>query len=354
MFFAISGSVLLLGLAVVLFLLLVPSCGANLIGFRWSFGGCAFASVQPSIQAQATRDRSALVAEINGLERDLLQLQCQAEMAKDIVLPDEKPFENSSAPELASQADCASDEQAARASETVFVMDTSSSMGFSIDTPAQLERDLQRVIDEVESIEQHTGGFNLQAVLSLPSLNAQWQRLQKQLENYPGTERIEIARKVTAAAISDAPDDMPVGLVTFDKCDVRRHGTFAPDDRSRLVRTISGMREKDSTPLARSVIAAAQTLSGGDDVDDPVNIVVLSDGFDSCGGDPCAAARQAKSSKPGLVINVVDLSNSGAIACMAEVSGGFYQPYEKGMDVDDLTRVLKEAAGYEGAGLCRK
>jgi hypothetical protein len=52
---------------------------------------------------------------------------------------------------------------------------------------------------------------------------------------------------------------------------------------------------------------------------------VVSDGEDTCGGDPCATARAVKAKRPNIAINVIDLGRGEGQAmmhCIAAVTGG--------------------------------
>ena len=54
-------------------------------------------------------------------------------------------------------------------------------------------------------------------------------------------------------------------------------------------------------------------------------IVVVSDGEDTCGQDPCAAARAVKAKRPNITINVIDLGRGEGQAmmhCIASATGG--------------------------------
>ena len=51
-------------------------------------------------------------------------------------------------------------------------------------------------------------------------------------------------------------------------------------------------------------------------------MVVISDGQESCGADPCAIAKQLARTKPNLKINVVDIMGTGAGTCVAQATGG--------------------------------
>ena len=52
----------------------------------------------------------------------------------------------------------------------------------------------------------------------------------------------------------------------------------------------------------------------------------------------------------GLVINVVDLAGWTDVKCIAQATGGFYKSGAGGIDLQPM---LREAAGFEGEGMCR-
>src|SRR3546814_5112498 len=68
-----------------------------------------------------------------------------------------------------------------------------------------------------------------------------------------------------------------------------------------------GFSNGGGTALARSIERAGNVVSN--DVESV--IVVVSDGEETCHGDPCAAARALKAAKPNAIINVIDISGDG-------------------------------------------
>ena len=351
-----AGSILLLALSAGVFLKLLPACGIGWHGLGWFVSACAEAASGENTAADLNRERAALEAEIAGLESDVARLRCEqvAELPPPVPAPEPEAVEEE--PEEVAEEkpeQCTPAQTAVQASEIVFVFDTSSSMALSIDLPKAMDKRIVSAFDRLQAAKAASGRGDITSMLRLPTLSAELGNANKAAENYPGEHRISVAKKVTVDAVDKAPDDIAMGLVSFNSCAVQSHGRFGPGERNRLMSTVRGLQAENATPLAKAVTQAAASLKGGDTADDFVNIVVLSDGMDSCGGDPCAAARQAKQSKPGLVINVVDLSAVGEIQCMATATGGFYRQRHEGMDLAELSRSVREAAGYEGAGLCR-
>lgn len=230
-------------------------------------------------------------------------------------------------------AACPPGQVAGRPSEVMLVLDASGSMGFPLGTPAALEAQLVRAVD-----------------VGNPFLA---QRLHKQIMSSPGEARMSVARRVLADLTADAPEPVTFGLISFHSCSsIRNHGQFSHADRPRLRSVLSGIGPSTGTALAQAILHAAEAISGGRTPQDRVNMVVLSDGLDACGGDPCGAAAAAKRRRPGLVINVVDLSSNRALTCATEATGGaYFQPGEK-MTIEDLADVTREAAGLGATAAC--
>jgi len=233
-------------------------------------------------------------------------------------------------PDLAAAPGCPSGQVARPPREIMIVLDASASMKYSIATPAALERRLMAA--------RRIG---------------QAKKIQAQILRIPGEQRMTIARKILKSAISAAPPEVSIGLISFHNCtNIRSHGVFSNLERGRLYRALARVKPTKRTALARAITKAAGEISGGKSADDPVNMVLVSDGLDVCGGDPCAAARKAKRARPGLVINVIDLAGHQALSCVATETGGVYLRRDETMDIDDLARATREAAGI-GVGACR-
>src|SRR5690606_13461013 len=103
--------------------------------------------------------------------------------------------------------------------------------------------------------------------------------------------RLAAAKSAAAGMIRGLPSGVDVGLVEFGACgQVRRDKFYSSGQRPALIGEINSLQPKEGTPLAAAIgRAGAVASSSVDSV-----IVVVSDGDDSCGGDPCAAARALK------------------------------------------------------------
>ncbi len=135
-----------------------------------------------------------------------------------------------------------------------------------------------------------------------------------------GPTRLDAAKKGVNGVVASMPDDVDVGLVTLRRCpNANNEGFFSSAERNRLYSRVNALSPMEGTPLAQGIMQAGQMIDG---VKAPAVMVVISDGDDSCGGDPCAAARALHESKPLLKINVVDILGNGSLSCLARVTGG--------------------------------
>lgn len=189
----------------------------------------------------------------------------------------------------ATKALCPAQRTAQQAPEVVIVFDASGSMAVSMDaTPDEIERWLE------------SGKFL------------------GNIEREP--RRISLARRSTSNIIDKLPNDMNISLVAAADCrQVVASAPFPPSQRTELKNQINRIEPLGKTALAEALVQAGKLVDG---VERDAIILLVTDGEETCGGDPCAVANQLKESKPRLQINVVDILNTGAGNCIAANTGG--------------------------------
>ncbi|MFJ5362280.1 VWA domain-containing protein [Pectobacterium sp. CHL-2024] len=192
-------------------------------------------------------------------------------------------------PPLSTKALCPAQRTVQQAPEVVVVLDASGSMAVSMDA-TQDEIDLW--------------------VASLTLLG--------NVEREP--RRISLARRSTSNIIDKLPNDMNISLVAAADCrQVSVSGPFPPSRRTELKNRINRIEPLGKTALAEALVHAGKLVDG---VNRDAIILLVTDGEETCGGDPCAVAKQLKKSKPRLQINVVDILSTGAGNCIAANTGG--------------------------------
>ena len=160
--------------------------------------------------------------------------------------------------------------------------------------------------------------------------------------------RLDAAKRAIGALLDGLPGDVDVGLVEFRDCErIRRDRFYSQAEREQLKAQVDSLEPGRGTPLARSVERAGAILSS----QVPGTIIVVTDGKDSCGGDPCAAAAAIRQNRPNLTIHVIDIGSEGSspAACLAEITGG--KVYKPGSAVE-FGSMVAEAGGKAEAGAC--
>ncbi|NKD55031.1 MULTISPECIES: VWA domain-containing protein [unclassified Haematospirillum] len=194
--------------------------------------------------------------------------------------------------------------------EVAVLLDASGSMGLSADLkPSQVQMLMRQVM-----------GGNSFALSKLQG----------------GRSRLDAAKDAVADLTKTLPRHIDLGLLVFGRCEgTDNYKFFKADERTRLLEQLRSITPRQGTPLARGLERAGTMLDG---VRVPGTIVVVTDGEDSCGGDPCAVARDLKARKPNIRINVISVDGSGDGRCMAETTGGKLILPKDGQSWDDLFR----------------
>jgi Ca-activated chloride channel family protein len=141
-----------------------------------------------------------------------------------------------------------------------------------------------------------------------------------------GQTKIEVAREVMSDLVESLADDLNVGLVAYghrrkgDCSDVEQIIPLGPLDKPSLNAQIQRLSPKGKTPLSASVREVARGIQH---LEDETTIVLVSDGKETCGGDPCALVRELKNAGIKFVLHAVgfdvDLDASAQLRCMADV-----------------------------------
>jgi Ca-activated chloride channel family protein len=162
-----------------------------------------------------------------------------------------------------------------------------------------------------------------------------------------GETKILGARRVLGKLIEDLPDGRPVGLFAYghrraDDCtDIEQVAPLAPLDRKALRGAIEKLQPKGKTPITGALVAAIRALDGQSAGG---TVVVVTDGLETCSGDPCAAVRAARAKNSGFVLHVIGLDVSkedvSSLECAAQAGGGLYLA---AADAGELSAALSKA-----------
>ena len=157
--------------------------------------------------------------------------------------------------------------------------------------------------------------------------NSMWGRMQ-------GQPKISVAKQILQDSLEWFPADLKVALRVYGHQHKReqRHCEdsqllvpLAPGNRERIRSAIDEFRPRGQTPLAYSLEQIAGDFG---EFDGERAVVLVTDGIESCGGDPVAAARalQGRGRTPvhviGFGLGSSDAADAASLRAIAEASGG--------------------------------
>ncbi|MCP5267181.1 MAG: VWA domain-containing protein [Burkholderiaceae bacterium] len=216
-------------------------------------------------------------------------------------------------PKPIQKAACPGKRPKTEAPDFALVFDASQSMKFSVSAS---EQEIDRVLEwqAVRQAQSSMGMFGRLLGGSIAGRRPDIERLTAE------PTRITLARKATEAVVRRLPSDVDIGLVALENCPrAQAIGRFPGGNRSALIGRIRSIRPSGGTALADGLLQAGRLVDG---VKKDALIVLVSDGRESCKGDPCKVAAALKARKPRLRVNVVDITGTGAGNCIARITGG--------------------------------
>lgn len=170
-----------------------------------------------------------------------------------------------------------------------------------------------------------------------------------------GTERkIDVARNALTAAISETPEGNIAALRIYghripnnkkaESCkDSELAIPFGPIDKAAFLAAMNRAKPLGQTPIAYSLQLAAQDF--GKPGDEVATIILVSDGEETCGGDPVAVVKGLIAKGFKIKVNTigfdVDPKARAQLQALATATGGLYRDAR---DSAGLAATLKELA----------
>ena len=163
-----------------------------------------------------------------------------------------------------------------------------------------------------------------------------------------GTAKVEIARDVIGDVVGNLPNDSQLGLVAYghrregDCADIQTMVTPGPLEKASFLVAVNSVTPLGKTPLTDAVRTAARGLSaapGG-------TVILVTDGLETCSGDPCALAAELEAADVSFTIHVVGFGlgegEGAALRCMADETGGLFLAAS---DSASLSTAIETATG---------
>ncbi|MFH1965332.1 MAG: VWA domain-containing protein [Acidobacteriota bacterium] len=175
------------------------------------------------------------------------------------------------------------------------------------------------------------------AILVLDASGSMWGRVS-------GRTKVEIARESIERLMETWNPDIELGLVAYghrrkgDCKDIELVLPVARNKREDVIKAVHRLNARGKTPLSDSVRQAAEILSY---TSERATVILISDGLETCGMDPCALAEKLEQEGIAFTAHVIgfDLKKEElpALKCIAEGTGGMFI---EAVDAASLTEAL--------------
>jgi len=163
-------------------------------------------------------------------------------------------------------------------------------------------------------------------------------------------DKISIAKEVMTNLIKELPEGVSVGLEVYGhrrKGDCKDIEVLVPvgkGDKATLIQQIQSIQPKGETPITNSLEMAGELLK---ETEGETTVVLVSDGKETCKGDPCALVKALKEQGIHVTVHVVGFGVTNEekqqLACIAEAGGGKYFTAQNANQLKGaLTEVKKE------------
>lgn len=178
-----------------------------------------------------------------------------------------------------------------------------------------------------------------------------------------GGKRMDEAKAALQTYIQKLSKNTNVGLLVYsgrkatgERC--QRLNLVQPVQRlnkKALKESITQVKEKGLTPMAMAIERAAAILKQRKGQDNEV--ILISDGHESCGGNPIDAIYKLKNSPAKPRITVIGFGVRGRtkkqLECMAKVTGGKYHGVDSGSDLElALAETFKQLSKLYDVMVC--
>ena len=160
-----------------------------------------------------------------------------------------------------------------------------------------------------------------------------------------GRAKMAVAREVFNDVVKDLDPKLNIGLTAYghrrkDDCSDIEHLLPAQKlNPKAMITMVNRLKPIGKTPLTESVRQAAKNL---DYTKQPATIILISDGLENCGADPCAVAKELEKAGAKFTVHVIGFDikkeERQALQCLADNTGG---RYFAATDANALKRALK-------------
>ncbi len=153
--------------------------------------------------------------------------------------------------------------------------------------------------------------------------------------------KLDIARSAIGDLLTKLKPTTQLGLVAYghrrkgDCGDIETIYQLGKPDAQSIMQAVGELRAVGKTPLSSAVRQAAEQLNF---TEEKATVILVSDGKENCGSDPCRLGRELKAQGVDFKVHVVGFDikteESAGLQCLAESTGGTYVPVGSAQDLE--------------------
>ena len=165
-----------------------------------------------------------------------------------------------------------------------------------------------------------------------------------------GKIKIQVAKEVMTTLLKETPEGIDCGIMVYghrkkgDCADIEMIVPIGPLQKEAAIEKINRISPKGKTPISASISMAVDKVKGHEAAS---TIVLVSDGIETCGKDPCAVVKKLKESGVNFIMHVVGFNVKAdaakQLACIAEAGGGNYFSTTNAADLLAAMNQIKES-----------
>ncbi|MYL24471.1 VWA domain-containing protein [Halomonas alkaliantarctica] len=182
-------------------------------------------------------------------------------------------------------------------------------------------------------------------VMVLDASGSMWNRMDSDIS------RIEVARDVIDEYLQDRDPEVPLSVLAYghnrkgDCGDIEVIATMGLQDADNLADQIRALNPQGMTPIADSLQLAAEQIPRTAEAAD---IILVTDGLETCDGDPCQIAARLAENGLALRAHVVGFgltdSEVQQLSCVTEQTGGELFQTNSGTELARALSQVEQAA----------
>ncbi len=173
-----------------------------------------------------------------------------------------------------------------------------------------------------------------------------------------GTAKISIAKEVMTDLITTWDPKAPLGMLVYghrrknDCKDVELISTPGLVDRKALINKVQSISPRGKTPISRALTTAAGF--GGAYLGQKLDLVLVSDGLETCDADPCATAAGIKAFNTNFKAHIIGFDVNDVefkqLQCIATETGGEFFRASNASELKDAIASTVAAVSDNGSG----